>query len=108
MLQGTFKGGKIAEYELKVYVVVASDGSRGGRMFAAELGMGWVKLSLAWILTKKEGGEAVGYGSINEKDSGACGFADICSGTYGEVMLTNKLTDQAVNNIIKSVSAGTS
>ena len=104
LLRTEFPGDKkLAKYHLNVFVVLASEGSANARMWAAELGMGYVKECLAWILSKQEDTSVLTYGREMVTDHGACGCADLCNSRYGEDALTGRLADLLVSKIIKKI-----
>lgn len=71
--------------KLMVYarIVVASEGSRLARICCAELGFGYTKLVIQWVLVNGAGTVLLGE-NRSYKSTGACGFTDLCSSSVGD------------------------
>jgi hypothetical protein len=86
-------------------VVLASEGSRSGRFWAAELGVGHAKLEVRWVLASSTDSETLFLGHIHYKTSSAgCGLADMCQNDAGDRAL-DKMTEAVVHDIFMKVKA---
>lgn len=63
---------------LVITIKQCSKGGRWARMCCAELGMGWMRLSMRWELKDSKGGAALASGECHLEDSGNIGFSDLC------------------------------
>lgn len=93
-----------ATHVLKVQLSVVSEGSRSGRLLAAEFGSGHSKLSLNWSLEMKHTKQLViPWQPIHKKMSGGLGFKDFVAADVGETDL-GRMAVAASSEIIMSVS----
>ena len=87
-------------------VVLASEGSRSGRILAGELGVGHAKLGVRWALASSmTDSETLFLGNTHFKTSSAgIGCADVCQTDAGDRAL-EKMTEAVAHKIFKQVKA---
>jgi hypothetical protein len=88
-------------------VVLASEGSRAGRFWAAEFGVGYAKLGVRWVLASSSSTDSETYflGNADYKtNSAGCGIADLCQNNAGDQALDN-MTDNVADDIFRKVQA---
>jgi hypothetical protein len=86
-------------------VVLASEGSRSGRFWAGELGVGHAKLGVRWVLASSTDSKTLFLGNSEYKTSSAgLGCADICQNDAGDQAL-DKMTEAVAHDIFRKVKA---
>jgi hypothetical protein len=93
-------------------VVLASEGSRSGRIWAAEFGVGLAKLRVKWVLASSTGRckhgkdyEKLFLGNSHLRTSSAgIGCADVCQEDAGDRAL-DKMTEAVAHDIFRAVKA---
>jgi hypothetical protein len=89
-------------------VVLASEGSRSGRMWAGELGVGHAKLGVRWVLASSStdyDSETLFLGNSHYyANSAGDGCADICQKDAGDRAL-DKMTEAVAHDIFSEVKA---
>ena len=65
--------------------MLASEGSRAGRFWAAELGVGLAKLALLWKISLDGAPSTIYMGSrVYQTSDAGCGLADVCQRDAGD------------------------
>mmetsp|Transcript_19835 Transcript_19835/g.27531 ORF Transcript_19835/g.27531 Transcript_19835/m.27531 type:complete len:201 (+) Transcript_19835:139-741(+) len=91
-------------YVLEVIVVLASDGSRCGRFWAAEFGVGLAKIGVLYILHTRDASNVIKAGRRGSTSSLACGFADLCDRDAGVYHVVNRMASEVAYKVDATVS----
>lgn len=84
---------------LYITISACSEGSRWGRIWCGELGVGWAVLRVGWCLLTQGGDPLTKPCTEVFRDSGAVGFQDLCNAHHGENQVLDSMCFLAANHV---------